>query len=56
FDELKNNIKNKKISSKLEDKGYDDNRISEICEEFLTNNRKLKNLYILRRWKLDTIQ
>ncbi|CAG8505911.1 36151_t:CDS:2, partial [Racocetra persica] len=29
FDELKNNIKNEKILSKLEDKGYYDNRIEE---------------------------
>ncbi|CAG8803610.1 1036_t:CDS:2, partial [Racocetra persica] len=56
FDELKNNIKNKKVSSKLEDKGYYNSRIGEIHKEFLTNNRKLKDLYIHRRWKLDMIQ
>ncbi|CAG8836526.1 4235_t:CDS:2, partial [Racocetra persica] len=56
FDELKNNIKNEQVPSKLEDKGYYNNRINEIRKEFLTNNQKLKDLYIFRRWKLDLIQ
>ncbi|CAG8754382.1 11994_t:CDS:1 [Racocetra fulgida] len=55
FDKLKNNIKNKRVLSKLEDKGYYDNRINEIHKEFLTD-RKTKDLHILRRWKLDKIQ
>ncbi|CAG8799722.1 18384_t:CDS:1, partial [Racocetra persica] len=47
FDELKNNIKNEQVSSKLEDKGYYNNRINEIREEFLTNNQKLKDYIFL---------
>ncbi|CAG8786056.1 13673_t:CDS:1, partial [Racocetra persica] len=55
FDELKDNIKNERVISKLNDKGYYDERIGEIREEFLTN-RKKDDLHILRRWKLDVIQ
>src|SRR5437868_1159032 len=36
YDDYKNIIKNEYILSKLEDKGYHDDRIKEISQEFLT--------------------
>ena len=41
YDDYKNIIKNECISSKLEDKGYHANRIKEISQDFLTDNRNL---------------
>ena len=55
YDDYKNIIKNERISSKLEDKGYHDDRIKEIPQEFLTDNRNLQDLQILRRYTLDKI-
>ncbi|CAG8739829.1 559_t:CDS:2, partial [Racocetra fulgida] len=46
FDELKDNIKNECVLSKLEDKGYYDNRINEIQDELYDVNSEL----------IDTIQ
>ena len=55
YDDYKNIIKNERISSKLEDKGYHDDRIKEIPQEFLTDNRNLQDLQILCRYTLDKI-
>ncbi|CAG8852926.1 20001_t:CDS:1, partial [Gigaspora margarita] len=55
YDELRNNIKNDRIVSRLEDKGYYDSRISEIRENFLTN-RRIFDLHVLRRHQLDKLR
>ena len=44
YNDYKNIIKNELITSKLEDKGYHDDRIKEISQEFLTDNRNLQDL------------
>ncbi|RIB06666.1 hypothetical protein C2G38_2147943 [Gigaspora rosea] len=55
YDELKNNIRNERIISRLDDKGYYDSIIGEIRENFLTN-RKLAYLHQLKRFQSDKLQ
>ncbi|CAG8492309.1 1990_t:CDS:2, partial [Racocetra persica] len=68
FDELKNNIKNKQVSSRLEDKRYYNNRIDlnelndnleltndilKLNQTLLTRNRKINNLNTKRKQKYN---